>query len=52
VLVDAAGQAKTLPHPSVVAEKEVATSLMPAGLDAAFKPQELLDLVAWLRSLR
>jgi len=52
VLIDAAGQPKTLPHPSIVAEKEVATSLMPAGLDAAFKPQELLDLVAWLRSLR
>jgi putative heme-binding domain-containing protein len=52
VLIDAAGQPKTLPHPSIVAEKEVATSLMPAGLDAAFQPQELLDLVAWLRSLR
>ena len=52
VLIDAAGQPKTLPHPSIVAEKEVATSLMPAGLDAAFQPQELRDLVAWLRSLR
>ncbi len=51
-MLSGCGQAKTLPHPSVVAEKEVATSLMPAGLDAAFKPQELLDLVAWLRSLR
>jgi hypothetical protein len=26
-------------------------SLMPMGLDAAFTPQELADLIAWLRSL-
>ncbi len=52
VLVDAAGQPTTLPHASVSSVNQLATSLMPAGLDAAFPEQELLDLVAWLRSLR
>ena len=48
----AAGQLQTLPAASVVSETQVETSLMPGGLDAAFTPAELADLVAWLRSLR
>ncbi|MCX6917870.1 MAG: DUF1080 domain-containing protein [Verrucomicrobia bacterium] len=52
VLMDAAGQLQTLPAASVVSETQVETSLMPGGLDAAFTPAELADLVAWLRSLR
>jgi putative heme-binding domain-containing protein len=52
VLVDAAGQPTTIPHASISGVNQLATSLMPAGLDAAFQEQELLDLVAWLRSLR
>ncbi len=52
VLMDAAGQLQTLPTPTVVSETQLETSLMPGGLDAAFTPTELADLVAWLRSLR
>ena len=50
--MDAAGQLQTLPTTTVVSETQVETSLMPGGLDAAFTPAELADLVAWLRSLR
>jgi putative heme-binding domain-containing protein len=52
VLLDAAGQSLTLPTTTVVSETQLETSLMPGGLDAAFTPTELADLVAWLRSLR
>jgi putative heme-binding domain-containing protein len=52
VLMDAAGQLLTLPTTTVVSETQLETSLMPGGLDAAFTPAELADLVAWLRSLR
>jgi putative membrane-bound dehydrogenase-like protein len=52
VLMDAAGQLQTLPPTTVVSETQLETSLMPGGLDAAFTPAELADLVAWLRSLR
>ncbi len=52
VLMDAAGQLQTLPPTTVVSETQLETSLMPGGLDAAFTPTELADLVAWLRSLR
>lgn len=52
VLMDAAGQLQTLPTATVVSETQLETSLMPGGLDAAFTPAELADLVAWLRSLR
>jgi len=51
-LMDAAGQLQTLPAAGVVSDTQLETSLMPGGLDAAFTPQELADLVAWLRSLR
>ncbi len=51
-LMDAAGQLRTLPMAGVVGDAQLETSLMPGGLDAAFSPQELSDLVAWLRSLR
>ena len=52
VLMDAAGQLQTLPVTSVMSDTQLEASLMPGGLDAAFSPAELADLVAWLRSLR
>ena len=52
VLMDAAGQLQTFPTASVASQTQLDTSLMPGGLDAAFTPAELADLVAWLRSLR
>jgi putative membrane-bound dehydrogenase-like protein len=51
-LMDVGGVMRLLPAASVVSETHVPQSLMPMGLDAAFSEQELLDLVAWLRSLR
>lgn len=51
-LMDVGGVSRLIPAASVVSETHVPQSLMPMGLDAAFTEQELLDLVAWLRSLR
>jgi putative heme-binding domain-containing protein len=48
VVVDAAGQEKTIPHAEIIAQTPVTTSLMPAGLEQAFTEQQLLDVVAWL----
>ena len=48
LLIDAAGQEKTIPHAEIVGQTPVSTSLMPAGLEQAFSEQQLLDLVAWL----
>jgi hypothetical protein len=50
--VDVAGQEKTLPHSQILTEVTLPTSLMPMGLDATMPESELLDLVAYLRSLR
>lgn len=52
LVVDVAGQEHRLAHPAVVSDTVLTESLMPAGLDGALTEQELLDLVAWLRSLR
>ena len=52
LVVDVAGQEKTVPHASIVANTPLTASLMPMGLDATMSEQELCDLVAWLRSLR
>lgn len=50
VLLDLAGQDKTIPHPQIVARSQLATSLMPMGLEQAWTDQQLLDLVAYLVS--
>ncbi len=52
VLVDLAGQEQIIPHEQIAGNTELATSLMPPGLEQAFTEQELLDLVAWLGSLK
>jgi putative heme-binding domain-containing protein len=51
-LMDVGGVSRLIPAASVVSETHVPQSLMPMGLDAAFTEQELLDIVAWMRSLR
>jgi putative membrane-bound dehydrogenase-like protein len=51
-VADAAGQELMVPHKDVVARTTLAVSLMPAGLDETLTGQELLDLTAWLLSLR
>ena len=52
VLLDLAGQEKNLPHAQVVASSVMTTSLMPLGLEQTLTEQQLLDLVAWLGSLK
>lgn len=52
VVLDIAGQEKTIPHQSIVGDTTLTTSLMPMGLDQTMPEAELLDLVAWLRSLK
>jgi putative membrane-bound dehydrogenase-like protein len=52
LLVDLAGQERSVPHGSIVANTTLTTSLMPMGLDGTMTEQELCDLVAWLRSLK
>lgn len=51
-VMDVAGQEQDLPHGLISASTQLPTSLMPLGLDQTLPEQELLDLVAWLRSLR
>ena len=51
-LMDAGGVSRLIPTASIVSETPIPQSLMPMGLDAAFTEQELLDIVAWMRSLR
>ena len=50
VIADPSGQEQMLPRAQITAMTMLATSLMPAGLDRALSEQELLDLVAYLRS--
>jgi len=52
LVADVAGQEKNLPHAQIVSDTVLTTSLMPMGLDQTMPEQDLLDLVAYLRSLR
>jgi putative heme-binding domain-containing protein len=52
VLLDLAGQEKSLPVADVLGRNAIPTSAMPAGLEQAFTDQQLLDLVAWLGTLK
>ncbi len=52
LVVDFAGQEKNIPHPQIVSDTPLPTSLMPMGLDSTLSEAELLNLVAWLRSLK
>ena len=52
LVVDIAGQEKTLPHTQIIGDTTLPTSLMPMGLDQTMPEKDLLDLVAYLRSLR
>ena len=49
---DAAGQEVTVAHEAITGDTPLTTSLMPMGLDQTMSEQELLDLVAFLRSLK
>jgi putative heme-binding domain-containing protein len=50
VLADSTGQEHTVARNQIVAMQTLPTSLMPNGLDRTLTEEELLDLVAFLRS--
>jgi putative heme-binding domain-containing protein len=50
VIADPSGQERTLPRSQIISMQTLATSLMPTGLDRTLSEEELLDLVAYLRS--
>lgn len=52
LVVDVAGQEKNVPHDSITGNTTLTTSLMPMGLDQTLPEQDLLNLVAFLRSLK
>jgi putative heme-binding domain-containing protein len=51
-ITEASGQVRVLPQESIASTTMLTTSLMPPGLDALLGEQDLLDLVAYLRSLK
>ena len=51
-VVDGSGQEISIPHDKILSDTTLSESLMPAGLDAALGERDLLDLVAYLQSLR
>lgn len=52
VVADGSGQQRTIPRAQLASMNTLPTSLMPSGLDHAVTEEELLDLVAFLRSCR
>ncbi|MDQ3621846.1 MAG: HEAT repeat domain-containing protein [Verrucomicrobiota bacterium] len=52
VIADASGQEHTLSRAQIISMEALSTSLMPPALDQTLTEQELLDLVAFLRSRR
>ena len=49
---EASGQVRLLPNEAIASSTQLTTSLMPAGLDGMLSEKELIDLVAYLRSLK
>lgn len=52
VFADAGAQEHRIPHSQITANVTLPTSLMPSGLDKALTETQLLDLIAYLRSLK
>jgi len=52
MIKEASGQERLLPTESVATSTQLTTSLMPMGLDGMLSEKDLIDLVAYLRSLR
>ncbi len=50
VFADAGAQEHRVPHAQITSNVTLPTSLMPQGLDKALTEQQLLDIVAYLRS--
>ena len=49
---EASGQSRLLTNEAIASSTQLTTSLMPAGLDGMLSEKELVDLVAYLRSLK
>lgn len=52
VVMDPAGAEHQLPHDQITSQVTLTTSLMPMGLDQTLPEKELLELVAYFRSLK
>ena len=52
MIKEASGQERLLATESVASSTQLTTSLMPMGLDGMLSEKDLIDLVAYLRSLR
>ncbi|MDB6119971.1 MAG: atsA 11 [Verrucomicrobiaceae bacterium] len=52
LVADVAGQERNIPQEQIVSDTQLATSLMPMGLDLTVAEKELVDLVAYLRSVK
>lgn len=52
LLMGGDGAQHLVPHASIVSRQAVPASVMPEGLDLTLNDQQLLDLVAWLISLK
>lgn len=52
LVLDIAGQEKNIAHQTITGDTTLTTSLMPMGLDQTMPEAELLDLVAWLKSMK
>lgn len=50
IVADAGAQEHRIPHQTITANTTLPTSLMPTGLDKTLTEQQLIDLVAYLRS--
>ena len=50
IFADAGAQEHRIPHSQITANTTLTTSLMPQGLDKALTEQQLMDLIAFLRS--
>ena len=51
-ITEVSGQVRFLAQESIASTTMLTTSLMPSGLDGTLSPQDLLDLVGYLRSLK
>ncbi len=52
LVADVAGQERNIPQEQIVSDTQLTISLMPMGLDLTLPEKELVDLVAYLRSLK
>jgi putative membrane-bound dehydrogenase-like protein len=51
LVADMGGNESSLRHDQIVSDTTLTDSLMPTGLDQTLTEQELIDLVAWMKSL-